>query len=78
VQQTHLWRVVCQQSAEANLSFAFVVLNLFQGRTYGEEAKMKKESVFRRIAAALFVSASSISAYHRYKAERASREEISL
>ena len=39
---------------------------------------MKKESVFRRIAAALFVSASSISAYHRHKAERASREEISL
>ncbi len=39
---------------------------------------MKKESVFRRITAALFVSASSISAYHRHKAERASREEISL
>ncbi len=39
---------------------------------------MKKESVFRCIAAALFVSASSISAYHRHKAQRASREEISL
>src|SRR5215217_5502326 len=38
---------------------------------------MKGESVFRGIAATLFVAALSVSAYHRHRAEQASEEKIS-
>ena len=38
---------------------------------------MREESVFRSIAATLFLAALSISTYHRHRAERAGEEEIS-
>ncbi len=38
---------------------------------------MKKESVFRGIAATLLLASLSISAYHRHRAERSAEEEIS-
>ena len=46
--------------------------------TSGEEQGVKEESVFRSITAALLVAASSISVYHRHKAELGdSQEELS-